>query len=447
MIKLKDNTLSFKFPDIPRQLESLLEQHIQKILPTLALPSNRTKLVKMLKQFIRFGSTWDLRRATPQEKTEDAKRDAAFPERRKSKWERVNATAESLTPADLEAALRETANDNAGIDESMAELDISFQRTLRIPDDGKTYPLPAGAGQFPICTIDDFAVPEEWSKRGGVMMPMYQSEALWLGFRADYPFAVKVGAGKINAISGEPWSSDFQQSPQNYVVVPKQPWLDGFSVGEGLIRQFVAMPLGSGFSAEEQLTGKSEFGGIQLQVCPMRVEDYFQKIVLPSLPEELLELAPALFKKHLACRPSGVFRSPPRPLDSMGLAAGGTMRQEIYQDQNEFSDWDQTRSRRCFVHLCNSLVWRQITASNPPNPPMTAQEYSKAGIPWFDYYQDNLPALKGSKQLAGVKSVMTLGMENNTQPLPENTSITPTKIVQYGNARRPRKIREFLDDR
>ena len=27
-----------------------------------------------------------------------------------------------------------------------AELDITFQRTLRIPDDGKDYPLPAGLG-------------------------------------------------------------------------------------------------------------------------------------------------------------------------------------------------------------------------------------------------------------------------------------------------------------
>ena len=443
MIKLEDNTLSFKFPDIPQQLESLVEQHIQKILPTLALPSDRNELVEMLMQFIQFGERWRLR----EDEEYDPDGEGPEPQNSPSQEDSLAATAESLTPADLEAALRETANSNTRIYESMAELDISFQRTLRIPDDGKTYPLPAGAGQFPLCTIDDFpdTAPEEWLKRGGVMMPMYQSEALWIDFCAGYPFAVKVGAGRINAVSGEPWNSDFQQSPQNYVVVPDQPWLDGFSVGEGLIRQFVAMPLESGFSVEEQLTGKSEFGGIQLQVCPMRVEDYFQKTVLPSLPEELLELVPVLFKKHLV--EPRVFRSAPQPAGSMGLAAGGTMRQEIYQDQNEFSDWDQTRSRRCFVHLCNFLVWRQITATNPPHPPVTAKEYSKAGIPWFDYYQDNLPALKGSKQLAEVKSVMTLGMENNTQPLPENTSITPTKIVQYGNARRPRKIREFLDDR
>ena len=48
------------------------------------------------------------------------------------------------------------------------------------------------------------------------------------------------------------------QRAAGYVVVPGQPWLDGFSVGEGLIRQFVALPLGVGDSLEKQLTGRAE---------------------------------------------------------------------------------------------------------------------------------------------------------------------------------------------
>ena len=35
-----------------------------------------------------------------------------------------------------------------------AKLTISFQRTLRIPDDGKDYPLPPGLGQFPMKHVD-----------------------------------------------------------------------------------------------------------------------------------------------------------------------------------------------------------------------------------------------------------------------------------------------------
>lgn len=92
------------------------------------------------------------------------------------------------------------------------------------------------------------------------MLPIYQAEAIWISFesnfddtrRAAYPFAVKIAAGKICAVSGEEWSEGLRSGePQNYVVLPDQPWLDGFAVERDVIRQFVAMPLGSGYSAEE----------------------------------------------------------------------------------------------------------------------------------------------------------------------------------------------------
>ncbi len=87
---------------------------------------------------------------------------------------------------------------------------------------------------------------------------MDQSEALWIGFSAQYPCAVKIAAGKINAVSGAAWTAELPSAPQDYVVVPGQPWLDGFSVGEGIIRQFVALPPGAGYSVEEQLTGRAD---------------------------------------------------------------------------------------------------------------------------------------------------------------------------------------------
>jgi hypothetical protein len=122
-----------------------------------------------------------------------------------------------------------------------AELTIDFQRTLRIPDDGNDYPLPPGLGKFPIEHVDDYGdrLPERWKKQGGVMFPMYQSEALWLNFNSDYikdrgtdyPFAIKVAAGKINAVTGDSWTDWLQRTPQDYMVSTEQPWLDGFSVG------------------------------------------------------------------------------------------------------------------------------------------------------------------------------------------------------------------------
>ena len=136
-----------------------------------------------------------------------------------------------------------------------ANFAIDFQRTLRIPDDGKDYPLPPGLGRFPMKHVDDYAktVSPLWIEHGGVMLPMYQSEALWLNFNSyhiderdtSYPFAIKVATGKINAVTGDDWSDWLQTKPQDYMVSGEQPWIDGYCVEKGFIRQFVAMPLGS----------------------------------------------------------------------------------------------------------------------------------------------------------------------------------------------------------
>ena len=141
--------------------------------------------------------------------------------------------------------------------------------TLRIPDDGGHYPLPPSLGHFPVHRVEDYAarVPEQWRAHGGVFIPMYQREAAWLSFSAPHwrPQALKVAVGMVNAVSGDPWSEAIvPRREQDYLVCPPQPWLDGINAGDGVVRQFVAMPLGMGYTAEGQLTGDERFGGIQL---------------------------------------------------------------------------------------------------------------------------------------------------------------------------------------
>ena len=232
-----------------------------------------------------------------------------------------------------------------------ARLQINFHRTLRIPDDGNDYPLPPGLGSFPLRHVDDFArkVPGSWLQRGGVMMPMYQSEALWMSFDSswlddrdtEYPFAIKIATGKINAVTGEAWSDGLATGPQDYLVAPEQPWLDGYCVEKGFVRQFVAMPLGSGYSAEEQITGEAVHGGLQIAVFPMKRQVFDQRFPLVS-HERTRFMENAMMSA---------------PADAeMGLAPGGRMQQEIYEDPFGFSDWDRQQKSRCFIHLANSLV-------------------------------------------------------------------------------------------
>lgn len=267
---------------------------------------------------------------------------------------------------------------------------VEFERTLRIPDDGKEYPLPAGLGRFPVKHVEDFAtnLPEAWATRGGVFIPIYQSEALWLHFKGSYPCAVKIAAGKINAVSGEAWRNELSFRGQDYVVVPSQSWLDGFNVSEGLIRQFVAMPLGQGFTAEEQITGRAEHGGIQIIVYPMKREIYAERFEWPhTVQEENIR-----------------YGVPPRRSHGMGFAPGGSMRQGIYEDPYGLYAWDQMRGSRCFIHLMNSAEYHAVTGERPPHEPPDARSYAAAGLPWFDRYDEG-KALAGSDALERLASV------------------------------------------
>lgn len=129
-----------------------------------------------------------------------------------------------------------------------ALLQIAFQRTFRIPDDDKDWPLPPGLGSFPLEHVEPHKerLSSEIVERGGVLLPMYQSEALWIHFKseyivqhaADYPFAIKVSAGKRSALTGESWEKGLRE--KDYCVAPQQPWIDGFVVDKGVVRQFVA---------------------------------------------------------------------------------------------------------------------------------------------------------------------------------------------------------------
>jgi hypothetical protein len=310
-----------------------------------------------------------------------------------------------------------------------AEMSIDFQRTLRIPDDGKDYPLPAGLGRFPLRHVDDFTsnVPQRWIEHGGVMLPMYQSEALWIDFSGHYPFALKVAAGKIDAVTGKSWSNGLHRGPQDYVTVPEQPWLDGYCVEKGVIRQFVAMPLGSGYSAEEQITGEAEHGGLQIVAYPLKREVY----------EEWAAQRRDIYKMSLSS--SLLARCAAAP--DMGLAPGGRMRQEIYHDHFKLSDWDQEHAARCFVHIANSQVWRAITGEQPPTVPLTAREYKRHGVPWFDYYSDG-KAVEGSGVLDRLKSIAQFATEKHDAPLADNESIEVDRVVVLRQGLEKGQVRE-----
>ena len=304
---------------------------------------------------------------------------------------------------------------------------ITFKRTLRLPDDGKEYPLPPGFENFPLTHVEDFhdRVPPDWRTRGGIFLPMHQAEAMWINFEGFYPFAVKIAAGKIDALTGETWSNNLNPHSQDYVVIPGQPWLDGFAIGQGKVRQFVAMPLGEGFTAEEQITGTGEFGGIQIAVYPMR-RDRFEE------EERQRRLREANYRNGIDdmatyCR-----------ANTMGLSPGGVMRQEIYKDRFGLSAWETGAYSRCFVHIANSAEYLAITGHKPPMKSPTAKDYSAAGLPWFELYAKDKEVLQGSSVLANLLGIAARGRRLKRKIIPGNEPVESRRVINLGEGDRDR---------
>lgn len=316
--------------------------------------------------------------------------------------------------------------------EKKASFSIDFQRTLRIPDTDETYSLPPGLGKFPVRHAEDFEprLPANTVERGGVILPMWQAEAMWLDFNnhgpewgLDFPVAIKIAAGKINAVTGDPWKAGLHRDPQDYMVSPEQPWLDGFAIEKGVIRQFVAMPLEEGYTPEEQLTGEAEWGGIQICVIPLKLSVWKKKRAAWEEGRRA-HRSRSFIVEHSKSIMIGC--------SSMGLAAGGRMRQEIYPDTFDLNDWDIEAADRVFVSLVHAKDWKAITDESAPNEPPTAQEYSTAGLPWFDYYGKDQGALPGGKMLGSVKSVAQIFKEKTGATLPNSTDVKTGKAIKLG---------------
>ena len=282
----------------------------------------------------------------------------------------------------------------------MGPVRVSFQRTLRIPEQG-LHSLPPSLGSFPLRRVEDYpaTVPAAWLGRGGVMLPVYQREAMWLNFDSDEPAALQVGVGKVCAVSGDPWTEKLAKHPQNYVALPEQPWLDGINAGDGFIRQFVAVPLGSGATVEGQVTGVEEHGGVQLRALGLGEK------ALARWQEEQQRQRELKRMTHALSVSINAMEMPCMAAPDMGLGAGGRMRQEIYADERKKGGYDPDRSWRVFVHLCSAAQWTAITGEAAPATPVDREAYVHAGLPWFDYYDADSTDVPAPEVLAGVKTV------------------------------------------
>lgn len=289
---------------------------------------------------------------------------------------------------------------------------VSLQRTLRVPDDGREYPLPVSLGRLPVVPVDAFpAAPANWRGHGALLVPMYQREALWLGFDGPSwrPTALKVGLGGINAVSGQAWTEGLDGESQDYLVCPPQLWLDGVNAGPAQVRQFVAMPLGSGTTVEGQLTGRERIGAMQLHVHE-------------PLPGRFADAAPPDEGPHRL--------SLPQAATAMGLAPGGRIKQRIYRDPYGVTVWQPRPSASLTIHIANSLQYERITGRPPPPTPIDARSYQERGLPWLVLFDETMAAIPAAARLADLEAVGAEGLPPGAAE--PSIDVAPERIRRLG---------------
>jgi len=263
-----------------------------------------------------------------------------------------------------------------------AKCSVVFQRTLRLPEDGGPYPEPPGLGRFPISHLvgDPGGISGDGHGGNALFFPMYQAEASWIVFVGWYPFAIKVVAGRVNAITGRSLRDERLWRPQDYVVVPRKPWMEWFCVGNGRARQFVALPLGEGVEGDSSGGECPEDNSIRITAHPMRAERYREYRRKRS---EMMSLGTGL---------TGMS-------DGTGPAPSWLVHDEAWGEDYGHGAWELTAESQCCVYPVNSLSYMSLTGHCPPGRPPTVKEYRSAGLPWLEHYGEDRKVFERSRAL------------------------------------------------
>ncbi|RYO99412.1 hypothetical protein DL764_006807 [Monosporascus ibericus] len=266
---------------------------------------------------------------------------------------------------------------------------------------------------------------------------------------------IKIYCGGVNVVSAEHHSEDLstkfrrlklnmdKESIQDYIVTPEQLWVDGIATEPGIMRQFVAMPMGQGYTVEAQLTGKEINGGLQFEITSSLIKeitstshaenDFSVNIKTMSgktftVPCKLMELVLEI-KRHIQDREVGVGGGPE---SEMGIAAGGKIKQTIAQDRHDPRIWEDQVTLTIPVHILNTAAFRAVTGHTPPPCPIDASTYAEAHLPFFGLYEEPSSIAGHFEALKSVNEIeQDRGLAEMSEP-----SVKPrlVKLDRHGRA-------------
>jgi len=255
---------------------------------------------------------------------------------------------------------------------------VTFERTLRVPEDGQAHVVPPGLDVYPLFMVRDYAdrVPSSWRDRGGAFIPTFAREALWISFSGRWwrPNAVRVGVDGINAVTGRPLTNELATDPQDYIVVPDQPWLDAYRASDGSVRQFAARLPGDLSTASPSAQGDHSI--------------LIELAVFEPAPGRFPDAPPKqrFYPEDASCAPVQAGN----PCE-IAVGPNGKMAQRLCPDPYGLETWDGENPGTFCVRLISPGVFREITGEEPPPSPISVDDYNAFGLPWLKPYAEGMP--------------------------------------------------------
>ena len=350
-------------------------------------------------------------------------------------------------------------------------LDITFHRTVRVSEGRAPSNLPPSLGHMKVYNVKDYRTncPASWED-DAVFVALHETEALWMSFNNSNPVAALVGAGGINAITGEKLGTKLEKD--NYLVAPPQPWLDGWKAEDSTVYQFVGTEYkgGEGNTVGEQLIGaESKTGGIGIAVfepidrTKLKKEHapsemfgggaYLNEVQVASFSgvpdnqgsgyvdkitfhDSLETMTPTnYYGSSPICASAASFSSKGLTrkgltrsmMPEMGVGKGGKITQKIYPDPYGLEVWKDAPVAVGVIYLVNAQVAAEITGETVAAP-STHDAYNGK---WFGLQDADKADVAGSEKFAGLKSAASAfpgNTDNVTEKIPIQTATTE-KII------------------
>ncbi|KAI2471605.1 hypothetical protein F4781DRAFT_440219 [Annulohypoxylon bovei var. microspora] len=267
-------------------------------------------------------------------------------------------------------------------------LRISFQRSIRVPDNASESMLRPFLDSFPLFKVQDYAhrFPSEVVAKGGFFTSMYQTEAMWIDISARAVFMIKLYIGGFNAVLGDRSMEDIQtkfqrlklveegESTRDCAVMPSQLWLNGRLTSPGIVRQSVSMPMDQGDSMKAQLSRKGVIASLQIKITPT--------IGQKRLSPRRLTSPKGNFFINIELLTHSIHPIPCSPSDLIVTIKNGdtiimkfSYRSEVERlwerDRKDITDathWMKDQTITISVHILNSASFLEVTGRNPPHP-------------------------------------------------------------------------------